>query len=227
MHCILAQAVCLVTLQLFNRVLDCWCEDAMLVLVFQYLVTGSHVMQQHHHSSTAAPLLQLDNAHRILDLMPAVLRVSNAESQTTFVLLISSGSWTMNVQFINKPCLLIFVTSTRRSASCAAVMLAVMPAVHRTAPCWQMPRFASTALEMLAPPGLGNMTEQVPILMQSRLSYRQLRTVTHFHILNCGLRPTQRTLPRIPRLPLTPSSQEQPLRLSVEIAYPQEKAALS
>lgn len=45
----------------------------MLALVFQYLLSGSHVMVSHRASATHhAPL---HDAHRILDLMPAVLMV--------------------------------------------------------------------------------------------------------------------------------------------------------
>ncbi|XP_018019872.1 FHF complex subunit HOOK interacting protein 1A isoform X2 [Hyalella azteca] len=64
--------VCMVTLQLFMRIIDCWCEDAMLVLVLQYLVSGSHVMVSHRHSTTQHT--PLHDAHRILELMPAVLK---------------------------------------------------------------------------------------------------------------------------------------------------------
>uniref|UniRef100_A0A6A7FY64 Protein FAM160A1-like isoform X1 n=2 Tax=Hirondellea gigas TaxID=1518452 RepID=A0A6A7FY64_9CRUS len=63
--------VCLVTLQLFRRILDCWCEDVMLVLVFQYLVSGSHVMLSHRTTASHHP--PPTHVDRILDLMPTVL----------------------------------------------------------------------------------------------------------------------------------------------------------
>jgi len=67
------QRVCLVTLQLFTRILDCWCEDAMYVLIFQYLLTCSHVMLSHRHSVMRPP--PSSDLHRIVDLMPNVLKV--------------------------------------------------------------------------------------------------------------------------------------------------------
>ncbi|KAF2366466.1 Retinoic acid induced 16-like protein [Trinorchestia longiramus] len=64
--------VCLVTLQLFVRIVDCWCEDAMLVLMLQYLVSGCHVMVSHRHSTTQHTPTY--DAHKLLDLMPSVLK---------------------------------------------------------------------------------------------------------------------------------------------------------
>ena len=70
---VLLQQLCLVTLGLFSTIVKLHCEDAMIVLIFQYLIPCNHIM-----TSQISLLSQpYNNApDKFLQLIPAVCQVN-------------------------------------------------------------------------------------------------------------------------------------------------------